>query len=201
MLKEWRLQLKEMKHYFIAAAAVFAAGIVLGYTDTDRFLFFLQSQTDHLKSIVDQVDRIGWGWFGLAGIIFANNLLVSLLMLYGGGFFAILPLFSLVTNGLVIGYLARTYVPDHGWGGFLLGILPHGVIEIPAVLFASAYGIRFGTYVAKTIVLLPFQRRRIENGKRMFSFLRSTLPASMVLALVLLIAAVVESTLTHSLVK
>lgn len=192
-------QMKDMKHYAIASLATFLLGIFLGFSQSNHFLYYLQEQSAHLQGIVEGINKLDYSQWRLLFFIFANNVLVCLLMIYAGTFFGIIPLFTLLSNGLLLGYLAQKHVPDWGWTRFLLAVLPHGIIEIPAVILACAYGIKFGTLVAKMILFIPFPTKRASNSKQLLSMLRLSLPLTALLAVLLLTAAFVESMVTYGL--
>lgn len=197
--KDLLVYMREMKHYLIAATATFLLGIYLGYMESDSFGFFLNHQTDRLQGIVEGINRLGNPQLWLLAFIFVNNLLVSMFMVYAGAIFGLLPLFALLSNGLLLGYLAHASVPENGWGTLLLGILPHGIIEIPAFILACAYGIKLGVIATKSLLFLPFPSKRAANGQRFIRFLKVSLPLSLLMAGLLLTAAVIESFITYAL--
>lgn len=57
--------------------------------------------------------------------------------------FLLLPALTLLSNGVLMGVLAGVYCTTEGLGLglFLAGILPHGIFEIPALLFSGACGL------------------------------------------------------------
>ncbi|ARS89035.1 stage II sporulation protein M [Natrarchaeobaculum aegyptiacum] len=73
--------------------------------------------------------------------LFANNWLVAINTAFAGVVFAVPALVSVVFNGLNIGVLARLEVEPLELLAF---VVPHGIFEIPAILIASALGIRLG---------------------------------------------------------
>ena len=79
--------------------------------------------------------------FSLTAIIFLNNLQAALLIFLGGATFGVLTLFILTTNGIVIGVVWHMMQDEGGVVGFLVGILPHGIFEIPALLIAGGLGL------------------------------------------------------------
>lgn len=81
------------------------------------------------------------GPLSLTAIIFINNLQAALLIFLGGATFGILTLFILATNGIVIGVVWHVVQEESGIVGFLTGILPHGILEIPALLIAGGLGL------------------------------------------------------------
>lgn len=199
----WRnliLAIKEMKHYFIAAAATFLVGAYLGFSQPEQFQFLLDNQ---IKQLTDMVNSIGghdhYQW-RLLGFILMNNVLVSVFMVYSGVMLGIIPLYSLLSNGLIMGYLAHQNVPETGWGPFILAILPHGIIELPAFILACAFGIRFGAVMMKSFFFLFSPARRAANNAAFVRLLKVSVPLVILVALLLMAAAVVESMITIRLV-
>lgn len=83
-------------------------------------------------------------------LILRNNLLVGLLML------ALAPLtlgsfggLATLVNGFVVGYLGGVFFNFSRLGFFLCGIVPHGVIELPALVLAAAFALRVGASMVR----------------------------------------------------
>lgn len=79
--------------------------------------------------------------------LFANNWFVAINTAFGGAVFAFPALVSVLFNGLNIGALARLEVEPLELLAF---VVPHGIIEIPAILIASALGVRLGILAWRT---------------------------------------------------
>ncbi len=76
--------------------------------------------------------------------IFGNNLNIDLGMVALGFLGGVIPFAVLAVNAFVIGLFAA-YFTQLGLGpAFLLGILPHGIIEIPCLVLSAAVGLRLG---------------------------------------------------------
>jgi len=73
-----------------------------------------------------------------------NNSLIAFLVILFGFALGILSFLVLFSNGFVLGVLAYFSETNFSWSFFLLGILPHGIIEIPAIILACAVGFRLG---------------------------------------------------------
>lgn len=187
---------KEMKHYFIASTLVFAVGIWMGYSSPDSFGTIINGQLDRLQGTVGglmQQDNMQWLLFLF---ILMNNTFLSIAIIYLGAFFALVPLYFLVSNGMLMGYLALGNTNGQDWWLFFKSIAPHGIIEIPAILLAGAYGIRFGFLMAEGVLTFPSLRRRAIMRNKLYVFLKRTIPLIGVVAGMLLVAAIVESTIT-----
>lgn len=98
---------------------------------------------------VAQEESLGGVRGGSSGSSFAaylmqNNIKVSITALALGMTFGVGTLIALFYNGVIVGAVAADYVMD-GQGRFLAGwILPHGSMELPAILIAGQAGLMLG---------------------------------------------------------
>lgn len=187
---------KEMKHYFIAATLTFFAGAFLGYTGEDTVGSFVNRQIGQLQGVVGSLTGAEVSPWYLFFYILLNNTFLSIVILYLGGLFAVVPLYFLVSNGLLLGYLAIGNTGAGDWMFFLKAIVPHGIIEIPAILIAGAYGIKFGFLMAEGVLTSLSAKRRPIMKDKLFYFMQLTIPLLAVLAIMLLVAAILENTVT-----
>lgn len=79
--------------------------------------------------------------------LFGNNWLVAITTAYGGVAFVLPAIVSVLFNGLALGITARLEVDPAELAAF---VVPHGIIEIPAILIASALGISVGVTAWRT---------------------------------------------------
>ncbi len=92
-------------------------------------------------------DRFGGEHSTFAGHLMQNNISVSIRAMGFGMLWGIGTVILLFYNGVILGLVAVDYVSD-GQTMFLLGwLLPHGVIEIPAILIAGQAGLLLGKTV------------------------------------------------------
>lgn len=197
LIKDFR----SMKKYFVAAVLILAAGFYLGFHQPEQFQYLLDLQIKKLQEIAKGYSYSNQSTWWLFIHIFFNNAMISVFMIYTGAIFAIIPIYALISNGLLLGYLAAGSVARGGLGQFLIAVLPHGVIEIPVVLVACAYGIRFGFLAAEAVLFYPLPARRKASWIKLKAFWKIALPLLALQSLLLLLAAGIESTLTVWLVK
>jgi len=84
-------------------------------------------------------------------LIFVNNMLKSLAALVLGIFFGIIPVLFVLINGYTIGIILSVIIAESGVGLVLLGTIPHGIFEIPAVIIAASYGVFLGEKFSKKL--------------------------------------------------
>jgi uncharacterized membrane protein SpoIIM required for sporulation len=87
-----------------------------------------------------QNDRLAGNKTAFSASLMRNNIQVSINTLALGATYGIGTILMLFYNGVVLGAIGWDYIHD-GQTRFLLGwLLPHGVIEIPAILVAGQAG-------------------------------------------------------------
>ncbi|KAA8995923.1 stage II sporulation protein M [Paenibacillus spiritus] len=190
--------LRQIKGALWTALIFFAGGIAAGWFGTGGLESLLNSQMEGLGRTAQNLRESSSPQMSFFIFIFLNNSIKSVVILYLGALFGILPALFLVINGGVIGYLVhRASLQGADLFDLIVkGLLPHGVIEIPALLIACAYGIHFGRRVFDSL-----GRRQNREAAGWSVFMRQTLTASVWIILLLLIAAVIESTLTFALLS
>ena len=75
--------------------------------------------------------------------IFSNNLRATVfIMAYGLIPFIQLPAMALGVNAMVIGVLGAWYITQrYSMAAFLAALLPHGILELPALVIAFSVGL------------------------------------------------------------
>ncbi|HIH69968.1 stage II sporulation protein M [Methermicoccus shengliensis] len=151
----------------------------------------IQQRVDMLLHVLSVLGVPEWLYFlGFIVLIFLNNTtlsLVAMLMALLPPFF-ITPLGFVALNGYIVGI-----VVFFSSSPFMaaVGILPHGIIEIPMILFATSMGTRLGWLTIKWIM------GRGKSPKD--ELLRSIETFLYLIAPMLLLAALVEVIITGSL--
>lgn len=194
--------LGSIRNALIWSVILFVAGIGAGWVSTGPLQDILLNQIGGLQEVSRQLEQSGnvqWNFFIF---IFFNNAIKSVLVIYAGIFFGILPVIFLVINGMVIGFLVHI-TTDNGASLFdivVKGLLPHGIIEIPVIIIACAFGLKFGGLASRSLIELGSAKRQ-GLGKQWESFLKRTITASCWVIILLFIAAMIESTITFSIVR
>jgi len=143
------------KHFgaFVLTCAATLAGIAFGgaifLIDPDSkevlipgmFSHTYQSPSDRVaREESAEYDRMEGQKNTFASYLMANNIRVSMLAVALGFTFGIGTITLLFYNGVILGVIVIDYIAD-GQGVFLTGwLLPHGSIEIPAILLAAQAG-------------------------------------------------------------
>lgn len=126
--------------------------------------------------------------------LLSRNLAVLAGLVLGGLLFGIPTIVSLFQNGFAIGNLAGVAVQDDELVQFLLLILPHGIFEFPALWLAGCLGLK----IPRDIIQFVREKRETPLTSRDISQILILLLGT---GLLVLLAAVVESTITATLAR
>lgn len=121
--------------------------------------------------------------------IFIKNASAILLSFILSPILCLLPILTLTLNGLLLSFVAAVIIQQKSFVLVLVGVLPHGIFEIPALIIGEAAALSFGI-MAMTALLSPKERKLLlPNLKRNLRYL--------VVALILLVpAAIIETFVT-----
>jgi stage II sporulation protein M len=137
---------RAVKTYLLVLALIFSAGFLAGVFAP---VPIRRELSEAFRALADQyLDQSG-------GILFLfillNNVFASLFLLVSGLLLGILPVLSVGFNGFVLGIFYRLSSGVEGYGRAAVGVLPHGIFEIPALLVAAAYGLWLGMAVLRRV--------------------------------------------------
>ena len=156
-LREFPAAFRRQSAAFIVSVAITMIGCLFGgfaaALDDEAKSAILPGQfAPHLGNPSDRVkreetakrDRLKGAHSTFAGQLMVNNIGVSIKAMALGMTWGIGTLIILFYNGVILGLVAADYIID-GQTVFLLGwLLPHGVIEIPAILIGGQAGLVLG---------------------------------------------------------
>jgi stage II sporulation protein M len=77
-------------------------------------------------------------------IIFINNAIKALGLVFLGILLGVPPLLFVGLNGYILGSVGSALESVKGWRYVIASVVPHGVIEIPIILLAAALGLTVG---------------------------------------------------------
>jgi len=180
---ELRHDLARLSPYGLASVALFAFGALGG-----GLAIILSPDTSlHLQDLLKQFAKIFQGMprLQLAAAIFFNNSVKTLLVILLGPLLGLAPVLFLLVNGAILGAVIPVAVESRGLWTAIMTILPHGILELPAIFLGTSIGISLGLH--------PLARLRGKTELTLFSELGHALRIYLsVIIPLLLIAAAVE---------
>jgi len=137
---------KKIKVYFWILTFLFFFSTLVGFLFP---VFFVEQIMEMLLELVKRTE--GMGTFDLIRFIMTNNTQSAFLAMIFGLVLGIFPLFMITINGYILGFVSRLTVDQEGF--FILWrLLPHGIFEIPAILIATALGLRLGFLLMHEVI-------------------------------------------------
>jgi len=130
-------------------SVLFMVSIYLGYT-------WAESNQEQSERLVNDLFRglifiKDFPSIMIFTIVFLNNSVKSLASMLLGVFFGIAPMIFVIFNGILLGIVFDVFSRDLGVWKVTAMLVPHGIIEIPAVLIACSYGLRLGLIMMRKL--------------------------------------------------
>lgn len=178
----WKLH----RPYVLGSVGLFAVGLIIGIAlwlgDVD--LIAMMGLEDPSEAFPDEFT---------VRTILMNNTLAFVILIVGFVTLGMLTVFGVVFNGVFIGFLVPPIAADIGVGAVLLALIPHGILELPAIFVAAGVGFRLVHVVVDRVRGARDQLLSAEE-------LRQTIVLVAVAWLVLAVAAVIEVHVTPAIV-
>ncbi len=179
--------IRSEKNFLWITIAFFSLGILLGALIQFTFPELIDQFINQLKNYLEGIAGSKPSKTSLMIFIFLNNFRVAIMAFLLGIIFGIMPTLVLVFNGAILGVLGTRMGQQGELINFFISILPHGVFEIPAILFSCVAGYKmFLGWISK--------ERELKNE------FKESLILIVGSGLILLLAAFIEGFITTTLV-
>lgn len=139
--------------YWALSVGLLLLGALMGTVWSHHFLGMLKPSILHIQRLAEHLQQNGsvtteiW-------TVFLNNARVALMMMGLGIFAGVFPVFTMWTNGLMMGVVTRMVAEQAHvatWKVALFGELPHGIFELTALCWACACGIRLAVAALQSV--------------------------------------------------
>ncbi|MDY8025942.1 stage II sporulation protein M [Paenibacillus polymyxa] len=201
-LKAFLHDLHTTKRLILISVLLFCTSIVVGWLSTGTIQSMLAQQMEGLGGVAQRLQNSEHPQWSFFVFIFFNNAIKCVLVIFMGALFGIVPIIFLVVNGMILGFVVHLQT-DMGRSMYevvVKGLLPHGVIELPVLIIACAFGLKFGINIMTTIGTSIGLKRK-GTGPSWEVFMKQTLTVSIWSVILLLIAAAIESGITYRLLS
>lgn len=178
--------------YISVSLTLFASGMVLGLLVVYRIPGLSDRFADTLANFV-KIFAAMPPW-KLAGAIFLNNAVKTLVAILLGTVLGIVPGFFLLANGVALGVALSLSIQARGVWLSILGLLPHGILELPAVFLGTSIGLMLGIQLIKRLCGRSATTMMSELGCAFRFYCTVIVP-------LLLLAALVEAFVTAALIS
>ncbi|MEK5140548.1 MULTISPECIES: stage II sporulation protein M [Paenibacillus] len=201
-LKAFFHDLHTTRRLILISAFLFCTSIMVGWLSTGTIQSMLAQQMEGLGEVAQRLQNSEHPQWSFFVFIFFNNAIKCVLVIFMGAVFGIVPFIFLIVNGMVLGFVVHLQT-DMGRSMYevvVKGLLPHGVIELPVLIIACAFGLKFGINIMSTIGTSIGLKRKV-TGPVWDLFMKQTLRVSIWSVILLLIAAAIESGITYRLLS
>ena len=175
------------KWWIIISIFLFGIGIALGLSSPTGFT---ELPAEDINSLVELADFLAsiptWAIFIFILLKNISAIMISFIM---SPFLCLVPVISLIFNGWLIGLVSVTILQEESLGYLLRGLLPHGILELPAFIIGEAVALSFGA--ALILALLKKERR-----SQLVPHFRQNLKYLGIALALLLPAAIIEAYVT-----
>ncbi|MBP1173209.1 stage II sporulation protein M [Paenibacillus sp. PvR133] len=201
-LKAFFHDLHTTRRLILISAFLFCTSIMVGWLSTGTIQSMLAQQMEGLGEVAQRLQNSEHPQWSFFVFIFFNNAIKCVLVIFMGAVFGIVPFIFLIVNGMVLGFVVHLQT-DMGRSMYevvVKGLLPHGVIELPVLIIACAFGLKFGINIMSTVGTSIGLKRK-GTGPVWDLFMKQTLRVSIWSVILLLIAAAIESGITYRLLS
>lgn len=153
--EEWRFFRKRLLKFFAISAALYFFSALAGYVIFLLNPDFAISSYDMIRANFERRGFLGIeGRLSLFALILSNNIIASLVSIASGIMpFVFLPGWIIVSNGFLLGLVEAVLVlKKAGVYVSVFSILPHGLLELPALFYSGALGIYLSVVISKRIL-------------------------------------------------
>lgn len=133
------------KTWLFIAIIIFVISIVVGLATPDSISRLMAEDIAALEELAGMLASLPPAL--IAVIIFLKNSLSLLVSFFLSPILCLTPLLALTINGWLVGWISAIVIEKESLGVLLAGLLPHGVIEIPAFIIGEAAALSFGSLV------------------------------------------------------
>jgi len=175
------------KRWILVAIGLFGIGLVLGLVVPAGSTHFFSEEIAALGELGEVLFSLPRPLMAIA--IFAKNALALLLSFALSPIFCIVPAVTLILNGGLLAFVSTMIIEEKSLSFVLAGLLPHGIIELPAFILGEAAALSFG---AMAVLVLIKKRER----NQLLPSLKQNLKYLMIAFALLLPAAIIETFIT-----
>jgi stage II sporulation protein M len=176
--------------WVVIAIGLFAIGIIVGLAVPSSITSLI---SEELAALGELGGALAPSSFSMLIFIFITNAVTLLFSFALSPIFCLVPIVTLFLNGCIVGLVSTIVMEEESLGFVLAGLLPHGIIELPAFFIGEAAALSFGTVVVVALFRKEKRNLILPSLKRNLKYLG--------IALALMIpAAIIETYVTSLLV-
>jgi len=181
-----------MKRWIFIAIFLFGIGLVFGFVAPASTTGLISEEVEALRELTALLASLPPAL--LAIFIFLKNASALLLSFLLSPILCLVPVMALILNGWLLAFVSTAVVQEKSLGYVLAGLLPHGIIELPALILGQAAALSFGAMA----ILALFNK---ESRSSLLPNLKQNLRYLMMALALLMPAAIIETYITPLLLR
>jgi len=175
------------KRWIFIAILLFVSGLIFGLATPTSITGPISEDIAALSEFSDMLASLPL--FLIAIVIFVKNASVLLISFALSPIFCLLPVMTLTVNGWMLAIVSTVVVEKESLGFVLAALLPHGIVELGALMLGEAAALSFGTIAILSLFKKEKRRLVLPNFRQNIKYL--------IIALALLLpAAIIETYVT-----
>jgi stage II sporulation protein M len=172
------------RKWLIVAAGLFFVGMIVGFFVSADFISGEIAELEETAELLVDLPL-----FAILVFILFKNIVSILVSFTLSPILMLVPVSALLLNGWILGAVAVEVAQEESVGFVIAGILPHGIIEIPAFLIAEAAALSIGF----TVLVALFSK---EKRPQVAPAFKQNLRYLIIAMLLLIPAALIETFIT-----
>lgn len=174
------------KRWLFVAAFLFGIGMAIGLAMPASIPDLL---AEDLAALRELSALLGPFQVSTAIFIFLKNVSALLFSFLFSPILCLSPILALTLNGWLLSFISVSVIQQESLGLLVAGLLPHGIIEIPALIIGEAAALSFGALAMTALVSKKRRNLLLPGLKRNLRYL--------IIAFILLLpAAIIETYVT-----
>jgi stage II sporulation protein M len=133
----------------LVAIVVFGIGIAFGLATPAAITSLLSKELTALEELGGMLAPFT---VSMVIFIFLKNAVVLLFSFALSPIFCLVPILTLAVNGWLVALVSSMIIEEKSLGFVLSGVLPHGIIELPALFMGEAAALSFGAMALILII-------------------------------------------------
>ncbi len=175
------------KRWILVAIVLFGVGLALGLIIPAGSASFPSEDIAALSELSDILFSLPPPLMAI--FIFVKNALALLLSFALSPILCLVPILALIVNGWLLAFVSTMVIQEKSLGFVLAGLLPHGIIELPAFIIGEAAALSFGAMV----ILVLFKKK---ERSQLLPSLKQNLRYLIIAFALLIPAAIIETFIT-----
>lgn len=180
------------KKVVLFVSLVFILSLAISYVLIANVNYFsylgdivFQNFQEHVENLKISLDEDN---LSIILAIWENNLIVCILNYIVG----IFSLFVVAFNSYILSFVLYKF----GVESFIYLVLPHGIIEIPALIFSASSGVLFNIGLVNLLINIKFGEK-----KEVLYYIKESLKLLLLSIILFIIAGIIEGTITFKIAK